>query len=62
MKVIAIQTSPNKDGLTSSLAQAVLKGVEMEGGARARGSRVGWEGSKSGVEGGFEAVLSSVQH
>jgi len=32
MKVIAIQTSPNKDGLTSSLAQAVLKGVETEGG------------------------------
>lgn len=32
MKVIAIQSSPNKDGLTSSLAQSVLKGVETEGG------------------------------
>jgi len=32
MKVIAVQTSPNLDGLTSSLAQAVLKGVEAEGG------------------------------
>lgn len=32
MKVIAIQSSPNLDGLTSSLAQAVLKGVEAEGG------------------------------
>ena len=33
MKVIAIQSSPNRDGLTSSLARAVLKGVEAEGGA-----------------------------
>jgi len=32
MKVLAIQTSPNLDGLTSSLAQAVLKGVAAEGG------------------------------
>ena len=32
MKVIAVQSSPNLDGLTSSLAQAVLKGVEAEGG------------------------------
>ena len=32
MKVIAIQSSPNQDGLTSSLAQAVLKGVRAEGG------------------------------
>jgi len=32
MKVIAIQSSPNKDGLTSTLAQAVLKGVEAEKG------------------------------
>ena len=32
MKVVAIQSSPNLDGLTSSLAQAVLKGVEAEGG------------------------------
>jgi len=32
MKAIAIQSSPNLDGLTSSLAQAVLKGVEAEGG------------------------------
>jgi len=31
MKVIAIQSSPNLDGLTSSLAQAILKGVEAEG-------------------------------
>ena len=32
MKVIAVQSSPNLDGLTSSLAKAVLKGVEAEGG------------------------------
>lgn len=32
MKVIAIQSSPNLDGLTSSLAQAVLTGVRDEGG------------------------------
>jgi multimeric flavodoxin WrbA len=32
MKVIAIQSSPNLNGLTSSLAQTVLKGVEAEGG------------------------------
>jgi len=32
MKVIAVQSSPNLEGLTSSLAQAVLKGVESEGG------------------------------
>jgi multimeric flavodoxin WrbA len=32
MRVIAIQSSPNLDGLTSSLAQAFLKGIEIEGG------------------------------
>ncbi len=32
MKCIAIQSSPNLDGLTSSLAQAVLNGVTAEGG------------------------------
>ena len=32
MKVFAIQSSPNRDGLTSSLAQSVLKGVRAEGG------------------------------
>lgn len=32
MKVIAIQSSPNLNGLTSSLAQAVLKGIKAEGG------------------------------
>lgn len=32
MRCIAIQSSPNLEGLTSSLAQAVLKGVEAEGG------------------------------
>lgn len=32
MKVIAIQSSSNTDGLTSTLARAVLKGVESEGG------------------------------
>ncbi|MCK4478614.1 flavodoxin family protein [Candidatus Bathyarchaeota archaeon] len=33
MKVIAIQSSPNLDGLTSSLAQAVLNGVRNERGS-----------------------------
>ena len=33
MNCIAIQSSPNLNGLTASLAQAVLKGVEKEGGA-----------------------------
>lgn len=32
MKVVAIQSSPNLDGLTSRLAQAFLKGVKAEGG------------------------------
>jgi len=32
MKVVAVQSSPNLDGLTSSLAQAVLKGARAEGG------------------------------
>ena len=32
MKCLAIQSSPNLDGLTSSLAQAVLNGVLAEGG------------------------------
>jgi hypothetical protein len=32
MKCLAIQSSPNLDGLTSSLAQAVLNGVTAEGG------------------------------
>lgn len=32
MKVIAIQSSANPDGLTASLAQAVLKGVRDNGG------------------------------
>jgi multimeric flavodoxin WrbA len=32
LKVIAIQSSPNRDGLTSSLAQSVLNGVKTEGG------------------------------
>lgn len=32
MRCVAIQSSPNLDGLTSSLAQAVLRGVEAEGG------------------------------
>ena len=32
MKVVAVQSSPNLEGLTSSLAQAVLKGVKAEGG------------------------------
>jgi len=32
MKVVAVQSSPNLDGLTSSLAQAILKGAKAEGG------------------------------
>ena len=32
MKCLAIQASPNLNGLTSSLAQAVLNGVKTEGG------------------------------
>ena len=32
MRVVAVQSSPNLDGLTSSLAKAVLRGVEAEGG------------------------------
>lgn len=32
MRVVSIQSSPNLNGLTSSLAQAFLKGVEAEGG------------------------------
>jgi multimeric flavodoxin WrbA len=32
MKVIAVQSSPNLDGLTSSLAQAALSGVKTMGG------------------------------
>jgi len=32
MKVIAVQSSPNLDGLTSSLARSVLRGAEAEGG------------------------------
>lgn len=32
MKAIAIQSSPNLNGLTSTLAQSVLKGFEAEGG------------------------------
>lgn len=32
MRCIAIQSSPNLEGLTSTLAQAVLKGVKAEGG------------------------------
>jgi len=32
MKCLAIQSSPNLNGLTSSLAQAVLNGVKTEGG------------------------------
>jgi multimeric flavodoxin WrbA len=31
MKVLAIQSSPNRDGLTASLAKAVLEGAEQEG-------------------------------
>jgi multimeric flavodoxin WrbA len=33
MNCIAIQTSPNKTGLTASLAQAVLNGVQESGGS-----------------------------
>ena len=33
MKCIAIQSSPNLNGLTARLAQAVLKGVKTENGA-----------------------------
>lgn len=32
MKVVAVQSSPNRDGLTSSLAQAALKGLKDKGG------------------------------
>lgn len=32
MKVVAVQSSPNLEGLTSKLAQAVLRGVGAEGG------------------------------
>ena len=32
MKVVAVQSSPNLDGLTSGLVQAVLRGLEAEGG------------------------------
>ena len=32
MKVVAVQSSPNLDGLTSSLVQAVLRGLEARGG------------------------------
>jgi multimeric flavodoxin WrbA len=32
MKCLAIQSSPNRDGLTASLAEAVLEGVEAEEG------------------------------
>lgn len=32
MKIVAVQSSPNLEGLTSSLAQAVLSGVKAEGG------------------------------
>lgn len=32
MKVVAVQSSPNLDGLTSSSAHAVLKGIGAEGG------------------------------
>ncbi|HUW48217.1 MAG TPA: flavodoxin family protein [Patescibacteria group bacterium] len=32
MKVIAIQSSPNLNGLTSTLTQAILRGVAAEGG------------------------------
>lgn len=31
MKILAIQSSPNQDGLTSKTAQAVLKGAESQG-------------------------------
>ena len=32
MKIVALQSSPNKDGLTASLAEAVLKGYKEAGG------------------------------
>ena len=32
MKLLAVQSSPNKDGLTASLATAVMKGYEKAGG------------------------------
>jgi len=32
MKVVAVQSSPNLDGLTSDLVQAVLRGLEARGG------------------------------
>ena len=32
MKVVAVQSSPNLDGLTSGLVQAVLRGLEARGG------------------------------
>jgi len=32
MKIVAIQSSPNHEGLTSNLAQAVLNGAEDHGG------------------------------
>jgi len=32
MKVVAVQSSPNLDGLTSGIVQAVLRGLEAEGG------------------------------
>jgi multimeric flavodoxin WrbA len=32
MKVVAVQSSPNLDGLTSGLVQAVLRGLEAKGG------------------------------
>ena len=32
MRVVAVQSSPNLDGLTSSLAQAILRGSDAEGG------------------------------
>jgi len=32
LKVVAIQSSPNLEGLTSSLAQATIEGVKAEGG------------------------------
>jgi len=31
MKILAIQTSPNKEGLTATIAQAVLQGAEQAG-------------------------------
>ena len=40
----------------------VRRGWKGVAGASGEGLRVGWEGSKPGFEGGFEFVLSSVQH